>query len=246
MDSEIVEKARVLEDNGDLKGCIAYIEENIKNLESKVSKSEILRIKAECYLYQETPDQENAKKNAEEALAISSEINDKKGIADSCLLMSQILSLEDTKKAEEFGRRALSIYQELNDKDDEIYSMISIATIIDDFKEASSLFEKAIKEADSRANIDMLAQATVNYSYLLLENGRGNDALRIIDDAIRRVTENASKLKRKDERIRYVSNYSEIFDAASDIAMELEMYDTATKYASYLNKDPLEYLRGSS
>ncbi|MEM0128145.1 MAG: hypothetical protein QXO03_03555 [Thermoplasmatales archaeon] len=245
MDSDIIEKARELEDNGELKGCIAYIDENIGKLESGTSKSEILRIKAECFLYQETPDQESAKETAENALNIATEINDQKGIADSYLLLSQILSLEDTKKAEELGKKALSIYQDLNDRDNIIYSTISIATITDDFKEASAMFEKAIKEADELNNIDMLAQATVNYSYLLLENGKGEAALHIIEDAIKRVTVNASKLKRKEERIRYVSDYSEIFDAASDIAMELEMYDAATKYASYLNKDPLEFSKGS-
>ncbi|MGC8645036.1 MAG: hypothetical protein ACP5UO_02055 [Thermoplasmata archaeon] len=246
MDSEIVEKARELEDNGDLKACIAYIDENIGKLESQTSRSDLLRIRAECFLYQESPDQENARKSAEEALKIATENNDQRRIADSSLLLSQIVSLDDAKKAEELGRKALSIYQNLNDRENEIYSIISIATILEDFKEASSLFERAIKEAESSNNVDMLAQATVNYSYLLLENGRGEDALRIIDEAIKRILGNASKLRRKDERIRYVSDYSEIFDAASDIAMELEMYDVATRYASYLNKDPLETMKGSS
>jgi tetratricopeptide (TPR) repeat protein len=245
MDSEIVEKARELEDNGDLKGCIAYIDENIGKLESQASRSDLLRIRAECFLYQESPDQENARKSAEEALKIATENGDQKRIADSSLLLSQIVSIEDAKKAEELGRKALSIYQSLNDKEEELYSIISIATILDDFKEASSLFEKAIRESEASGNVDMLAQATVNYAYLLLENGKGEDALRIIDSAIKRILENASKLKRKDERIRFVADYSEIFDAASDIAMEMDMYDVATKYASYINRDPIESLKGS-
>jgi len=240
MDTEIVEKARELEDNGGLKGCIKYIDENIGSIQDALFKTDILKIKSECFLYQETPDPEMAKKSAEEALKISTEKNDTKRIAETNLLLSQILVLEDNTKAIEYGRKALELYQKINDKGEYIYSLISLATILEDFKEASSLFEKAIQEAESSNNIDMLAQASVNYAYLLVEQKGGDEPLKVLERVIKRIIGEAAKLKRKEERIRAVNNYSEIFDAASDIAMELDQYDLATKYASYLNKDPQE------
>ena len=240
MDTEIVEKARELEDNGDLKECIKYIDENIGSIRDALFKTDILKIKSECFLYQETPDPEMAKKSAEEALKISTEKNDMKRIAETNLLLSQILVLEDNTKAIEYGRKALELYQKINDKGEYIYSLISLATILEDFKEASSLFEKAIQEAESSNNIDMLAQASVNDAYLLVEQKGGDEPLKVLERVIKRIIGEAAKLKRKEERIRAVNNYSEIFDAASDIAMELDQYDLATKYASYLNKDPQE------
>jgi len=138
-DNEIVEKARELEDNGNLNDCIKYIDENINSLQDQSSKSDILKIKSECFLYQEMPNSEMAKQFAEEALKISLEKNDLKRVAEANLLLSQITVLEDGKKAVEYGRKALEIYQKLNDKGEYIYSMISLATILEDFKEASSL-----------------------------------------------------------------------------------------------------------
>lgn len=243
MDNDIVEKARELEDNGDLKECIKYIDENMNSIQDALSKTDVLRIKAECFLYQETPNSEMARQFAEEALKISTEKGDQTKVAETNLLLSQILVLDDTKKAIEYGRTALALYQKIDDKGEYIYSMISLATILEDFKEASSLFEKAMHEAESSNNLDMLAQAAVNYAYLLVEEKGGEAPLNTLDKVIKRILGEAAKLKRKEERIRAVSNYSEIFDAASDIAMELDQYDLATKYASYLNKDPQEFVK---
>lgn len=243
MDSDIIEKARQLEDNGDFKECIKYIEENINSIRDILSKTDILRTKSECYLYQETPNSGLAIQAAEESLKLSSEKSDQRRIADSNLLLSQIFVLEDSKKAEDFGRKALEIYQKINDKDETVYSMISLATILEDFKEASALFEKAIAEAEKSNNIDMLAQAAVNYAYLLAEQKGGEEPLKMLEKVIEKILNEAAKLRRKDERIRAVSNYSEIFDAASDIAMEMDQYELATKYASYLNKDPQEFTK---
>jgi tetratricopeptide (TPR) repeat protein len=243
MDNEIVEKAMELEDNGDLKECIKYIDENIGSIQDELTKTDALRIKSECFLYQEVPDSEMARKYAEEALKISSEKGDQKRIAETNLLLSQILVLEDTKKAIEYGRKAMELYQKINDKNEYIYSMISLATILEDFNEASSLFEKAMQEATNANNLDMLAQAAVNYAYLLVEQKGGDAPLNTLDKVIKKILAEAAKLKRKEERIRAVTNYSEIFDAASDIAMELDAYDQATKYASYLNKDPQEFVK---
>ena len=243
MDNEIIEKARQLEDNGDLKECIKYIDENINFIQDVLSKTDLLRIKSECYLYQEVPNSEMAKQYAEEALKLSSEKSDQKRVAEANLLLSQILILDDSKKAVDYGRKALEIYQKLSDKNEAIYSMISLATILDDFSEASTLFEKALQDAESSNNLDMLAQAAVNYSYLLVEEKGGEEPLKVLDKVIKKILGEGAKLKRKEERIRAVTNYSEIFDAASDIAMELDQYDQATKYASYLNKDPQEFVK---
>ena len=243
MDNEIIEKARELEDSGNLNDCVKYIDENINSLQDQLSKSDILNIKSECFLYQEIPNSEMAKQFAEEALKISLEKNDQKRVAEANLLLSQITVLEDGKKAVEYGRKALEIYQKLNDKGEYIYSMISLATILEDFKEASSLFEKAIQDAESSNNIDMMAQAAVNYAYLLVEEKGGEAPLKTLDRVIKKILSEGAKLKRKEERIRAVTNYSEIFDAASDIAMEQDQYDLATKYASYLNKDPQEFVK---
>ncbi len=243
MDSEIVEKARELEDNGDLKECVRFIDENINSIQDELYKTDALMIKSECLLYQESPDAEGARQFAEEALKIASDKGDTKRIADANLLLSQILVLTDTKKAAEHGKTAMELYQTINDKEEYIYSMVSLATILDDFKEASSLFEKAMQEAENSNNLDMLAQAAVNYAYLLAEQVGGEAPLKTLDKVVKKVLEEASKFKRKEERIRAVSNYSEIFDAASDIAMELDQYDLATRYASYLNKDPHEFIK---
>ncbi len=243
MDNEIVEKARELEDNGDLKECIKYIDDNINSIQDVLSKTDILRIKSECFLYQEIPNSEMAKQFADEALKISSEKNDDKRVAETNLLLSQILVLDDTKKAIEYGRKALELYQKINDKGEYIYSMISLATILEDFNEASSLFEKSMQEATDANNLDMLAQAAVNYAYLLVEQKGGDAPLNTLDKVIKKILAEGAKLKRKEERIRAVTNYSEIFDAASDIAMELDQYDLATKYAGYLNKDPQEFVK---
>lgn len=240
MDSEIIDKAKTLEDGGNLNECIKFIDENISFLEDSLAKSDVLRIKSECYLYQETPNADMARQFGEEALNISIDKKDKKREGESNLLLSQILVLNDNGKAVEHGRKALDIFQKLGDKNETVYSMISLATILEDFNEASSLFEMAINEADKTNNLDLLAQAAVNYSYLLLEEKGGDAPLKTLDRVIQKIITEAAKLKRKDDRIGAVSNYSEIFDAASDIAMEQDQYELATKYASYLNKDPQE------
>lgn len=241
MNEEIIEKAKDLEDNGNLNECIKFIDENIGSVSDPNTRSDLLRVKSECYLYQETPNADSAKQFAEEALNLAQERNDRYREGECNLLLSQILVLNDNVKAVEYGRKALNIFQSLGDKSQAIYSMISLATILEDYGEASDLFEKAINEAEKLSNLDLLAQAAVNYSYLLLEEKGDDSSLKALDRVIDKVIAEASRLKRKDDRIGAVSNYSEIFDAASDIAMELEMYDLATKYASYLNKDPQEF-----
>ncbi len=243
MDDQIIEKARELEDNGNLNECIKYIDDNINSIEDQLSRSDILKIKSECFLYQENPNSEMARQVAEEALKISTEKNDQKRVAESNLLLSQILVLDDGKKAVEYGRKALEIYQKLSDKGELIYATISLATILEDFGEASALFERALQDAESSNNLDMMAQAAVNYAYLLVEEKGGEAPLKTLDRVIKKILGEGAKLKRKEERIRAVTNYSEIFDAASDIAMELDQYDLATKYAGYLNKDPQEFVK---
>lgn len=243
MDNQIIEKARELEDNGNLTECIKYIDDNINSIEDQLSRSDILKIKSECFLYQENPNSEMARQVAEEALKISTEKNDQKRIAESNLLLSQILVLDDSKKAVEYGRKALEIYQKLSDKGELIYATISLATILEDFAEASALFERALQDAENSSNLDMMAQAAVNYAYLLVEQKGGEAPLKTLDKVIKKILAEGAKLKRKEERIRAINNYSEIFDAASDIAMELDQYDLATKYAGYLNKDPQEFVK---
>lgn len=238
MENEIVSAAQEMEDKGELKEAIRYLDENIGAIKDELSRCDALKIKAECYLYLENPDPDLAKKASDEALDIASRNNDRERTAELDLLTSQILNLKDDPKAVEYGRKALEAYQKLNNKGESIYSMISLATILKDHKEASDLFERAMKEAESSNNLDMLAQAAVNYSYLILEEKGGEEPLKILDRAISKIVGEASKLRRKDERIGAISNYSEIFDAASDIAMELDQYDLATRYASYLNRDP--------
>lgn len=241
MDNEIIEKALELEDQGELQECIKFLDENLKNIQDDLLRSDALRLLSECYLYLENPEVEMAKKLGEESLKISTEKKDEKREGESYLLLSQILNQMDDNKAEEYGKKAMEIFQKINDKENLIYSMISLATILKDFNEASKLFEKSLKESETSNDLDMMAQAAVNYAYLLLEEKGGEEPLKVLDKAIEKILKQGALLKRKNERIEFVNNYSEIFDAASDIAMELDQYDLATKYASYLNKDPQEF-----
>ena len=240
MDNDIIEKALELEDEGELQECIRFLDENLAGVHDPLLKSDGMRILSECHLYKENPDVELAKKNAEESLNIAQEKKDDKRIGESYLLLSQILNLMEDSKAESYGRQALDTFQKANDKENLIYSMISLATILKNFEESSKLFERSIKEAEKVNDLDMMAQAAVNYAYLLLEEKGGDLPLKVLDDVIGRIISQGSTLSKKNERIAFVSNYSEVFDAASDIAMELDQYDTATRYASYLNKDPKE------
>ncbi len=240
MDNEVIERALELEDQGELQECIKFLDESLTNIKDDLIRSDGLRILSECHLYKENPDLEQSKKLVEESLKIANERNDDKRIGESYLLLSQILNQMEDEKAEEFGRKAMEIFQKINDKENLIYSMISLATIIKDFNESSKLFEKSLKESESANDLDMMAQAAVNYAYLLLEEKGGEEPLKVLDKAIDKIIKQGAQLKRKNERIEFVNNYSEIFDAASDIAMELDQYDLATKYASYLNKDPQE------
>lgn len=238
MDSEIIEKALELEDQGELQECIKFLDENLKNIQDELIKSDAMRLISECHLYKEEPDLEAAKKFAEDSAKIASDKKDDKRLAQSYLLLSQILNQMDDEKAEEYGKKAMELFQKVNDKENVLYAMISLATITKDFNEASKLFEKSLKESESSNNLDMLAQAAVNYAYLLLEEKGGDEPIKVLDRAINRIVKEGSQLKRKNDRIEFINNYSEVFDAASDIAMELDQYDLATKYASYLNKDP--------
>ncbi|MGC8546194.1 MAG: hypothetical protein ACP5MU_00835 [Thermoplasmata archaeon] len=240
MDNEVIEKALELEDQGELQECIKFLDENLKNIQDDLIRSDALRLLSECHLYKENPDLELSRKLAEESLRIANDNKDEKRTGESYLLLSQILNQMEDEKAEEFGRKAMDIFQKINDKENLIYSMISLATIIKDFSEASKLFEKSLKESENSNDLDMMAQAAVNYAYLLLEEKGGDEPLKVLDRAIDKIIKQGAQLKRKNERIEFVNNYSEIFDAASDIAMELDQYDLATKYASYLNKDPQE------
>lgn len=241
MDNEIIEKAIELEDQGELQECIKFLDENLKNIQDDLSKSDALRILSECYLYSENPDTETAKKLAEESLKISADKKDEKREGEGYLLLSQILNQMDDTKAEEYGRKAMEIFKKINDNGNLLYSMISLATILKDFKEASKLFEESLRESEKVNDLDMMAQAAVNYAYLLLEERGGEEPLKVLDRAIDRIVKQGAQFKRKNDRIEFINNYSEIFDAASDIAMELDQYDLATKYASYLNKDPQEF-----
>jgi tetratricopeptide (TPR) repeat protein len=228
MDQEIVDKALELEDAGEFQECMRFLNENISNIGSPHIRSDAYRILSECYLYQENPEIEKAKEFAERSIDISQELNDEHRMAESYLLFSQILSQIEDPKSLEFAKKAVELFEK------------SLATILEDFKEASELFKKAIELSSQDGNLDMEAQATINYAYLLAEKVSGDEALKVIDSFIDKIMKEASKLKKKKERIDFVNNYEEIFSAASDIAMDLEQYDLATKYASFLNKDPLE------
>ncbi len=240
MDQEIVNKALELEDAGEFQECIKFLNENISNIGSPHIRSDAYRILSECFLYQENPDIEKAKEFAERSVDISQELNDEHRMAESYLLFSQILSQLEDPKGIEYAKKAVELFEKSGDKENYIYSLISLATILEDFKEASQLFKKAIELSAQEGNLDMEAQATINYAYLLAENVSGEEALKVIDNFIDKMLKEASKIKKKKERIDFVNNYEEIFSAASDIAMDLEQYDLATKYASYLNRDPLE------
>jgi tetratricopeptide (TPR) repeat protein len=240
MDQEIVDKALELEDAGEFQECIRFLNENISNIGSPHIRSDAYRILSECYLYQENPEIEKAKEFAERSIDISQELNDEHRMAESYLLFSQILSQIEDPKSLEFAKKAVELFEKSGDRENYIYSLISLATILEDFKEASELFKKAIELSSQDGNLDMEAQATINYAYLLAEKVSGDEALKVIDSFIDKIMKEASKLKKKKERIDFVNNYEEIFSAASDIAMDLEQYDLATKYASFLNKDPLE------
>ncbi len=197
--------------------------EALKTAEGE-EKPKILRKIAECYFYRENSDIENALKYIDEAIKISNSIQDR-------ILRFNILSEKD---ADEALREAQKLVKEAEEKKylevlPELYNNMGLLLWGKD--EAVDYFKKAMENAKQIKDLENYVLALQNLAYVEKERGNNGKALEYLKEALNAVEEvakNLPKTKKKD----FISSYSDLYDQAVSLAMDMEDFDLAMDIAN--------------
>lgn len=222
----IISKADKLYEREMFEQALSLYLEALKSLNGE-EKVNVLRRIAECYFYKENPEIDNALKYIDEAIKISNNFND-------MILRFNILSEKDPEQA---LKEAESILKEAKEKNyekilPELYNNIGLLLWgKDDYIE---YFKKALEESKKLNDLENYVLALQNLAYVEMERGKNNVAMDYLMEALKSVEEVAKKLP-KSRKKEFISSYSDLFDQAASLAMDMEDVELAMEIAKKTN-----------
>ncbi|MEM4314576.1 MAG: tetratricopeptide repeat protein, partial [Thermoplasmata archaeon] len=163
----------------------------------------------------------------DEAIKISNNFND-------MILRFNILSEKDPEQA---LKEAESILKEAKEKNyekilPELYNNIGLLLWgKDDYIE---YFKKALEESKKLNDLENYVLALQNLAYVEMERGKNNVAMDYLMEALKSVEEVAKKLP-KSRKKEFISSYSDLFDQAASLAMDMEDVELAMEIAKKTN-----------
>ena len=222
----IISKADKLYEREMFEQALSLYLEALKSLNGE-ERVNVLRRIAECYFYKENPEIDNALKYIDEAIKISNNFND-------MILRFNILSEKDPEQA---LKEAESILKEAKEKNyekilPELYNNIGLLLWgKDDYIE---YFKKALEESKKLNDLENYVLALQNLAYVEMERGKNNVAIDYLMEALKSVEEVAKKLP-KSRKKEFISSYSDLFDQAASLAMDMEDVELAMEIAKKTN-----------
>ena len=222
----IISKADKLYEREMFEQALSLYLEALKSLNGE-ERVNVLRRVAECYFYKENPEIDNALKYIDEAIKISNNFND-------MILRFNILSEKDPEQA---LKEAESILKEAKEKNyekilPELYNNIGLLLWgKDDYIE---YFKKALEESKKLNDLENYVLALQNLAYVEMERGKNNVAMDYLMEALKSVEEVAKKLP-KSRKKEFISSYSDLFDQAASLAMDMEDVELAMEIAKKTN-----------
>ncbi|MEL9999577.1 MAG: hypothetical protein QXG55_05005 [Thermoplasmata archaeon] len=222
----IISKADKLYEREMFEQALSLYLEALKSLNGE-ERVNVLRRIAECYFYKENPEIDNALKYIDEAIKISNNFND-------MILRFNILSEKDPEQA---LKEAESILKEAKEKNyekilPELYNNIGLLLWgKDDYIE---YFKKALEESKKLNDLENYVLALQNLAYVEMERGKNNVAMDYLMEALKSVEEVAKKLP-KSRKKEFISSYSDLFDQAASLAMDMEDVELAMEIAKKTN-----------
>jgi tetratricopeptide (TPR) repeat protein len=184
---------------------------------------EVLRKIAECYFYRDNPDINNSLRYIEEAIKNGNNFKDR-------ILHFMILSEKDPQAALAEAKQLLD-EAEKNKMDEvlpELYNNIGLLLWGD---ESESYFKKALETSKKMNDLENYVLSLQNLSYLEKEKGNNGRAMEYLEEAMNAVEEVMKKLP-KSKKKEFISSYSDLYDQAVSLAMDMEDYDLAMKIAN--------------
>ncbi|MEM4070234.1 MAG: hypothetical protein QXI30_05320 [Thermoplasmata archaeon] len=222
----IISKADKLYEREMFEQALSLYLEALKSLNGE-ERVNVLRRIAECYFYKENPEIDNALKYIDEAIKISNNFND-------MILRFNILSEKDPEQA---LKEAESVLKEAKEKNyekilPELYNNIGLLLWgKDDYIE---YFKKALEESKKLNDLENYVLALQNLAYVEMERGKNNVAMDYLMEALKSVEEVAKKLP-KSRKKEFISSYSDLFDQAASLAMDMEDVELAMEIAKKTN-----------
>jgi len=187
-------------------------------------KVNILRRIAECYIYKDQPDVDNALKYEE--MVLEKIKNDEKSYLKEKMFYATILAEKDEKKALDiFNELEKIISEKYPELLPELYNNMGLL-LWNDKKAAENYFKKALEISREKKDFENYILSLQNLSYLERENGnmtKALDYLKIAMDAIDETMKGIAKSKRKE----FKESYMDVYDQAADLALEMEDFDLA-------------------
>ncbi len=206
-----------------------YLKE-FPNLDNE-KKIEVAKKIAECYLYKEKPDVEKA---LEYENIVLNGLKDKDLLREK-IFYSTILSERDPEKAK-------SIILEIKDEAEkngykdilpEIYN--SIGLMLWNTKESEDYFIKAMNLSAENHDLENYITAIQNLAYMEAERGNRLKAMELLQKAINTIENENEKLP-KTKRKSFKESYSDLYDQAANLAMDMEDFDLAMEISEKSSK----------
>ncbi len=189
---------------------------------------------SQCYLYNSPSDVSKSKEYAEKALEIHVNEGDDLKIAKDLIYLSTIDLETDQKNAENNLQKALDLALKNKNQylEAEIFNHLGILYWSDKEK-AMEYFKKAKDISEKNKDLENFVLSLQNISYLEREHGELNKALNYLMSAID-IIDSYTKSLKKTERKAFKNSYSDIYDSAADLAMEMEDVELAMSIAAKL------------
>ncbi|PMP74296.1 MAG: hypothetical protein C0180_04420 [Aciduliprofundum sp.] len=219
---EVISKADKLYEREMLDQALPLYLEALKDLKGEM-RPYVLRRIAECYFYKENPEIDNALRYIEEAIGEGGNFRDR-------IFHFMILSEKDPEKAIKEARELLREAEEkkLEDVLPELYNSIGLLLWGD---ESEEYFKRALELSKKVNDLENYVLSLQNLSYLEKERGNNSKALEYLQEAMKAV-EDVMKSLPKSRKKEFIASYSDLYDQAVSLAMDMEDYDLAMEIAN--------------
>ncbi|MGC9122969.1 MAG: tetratricopeptide repeat protein [Thermoplasmata archaeon] len=194
-------------------------------------KTEVAKRIAECYFYKDQPDVDKA---LEYENYVVENLKGKDLIREK-IFYSTLLAEKDIEKAK-------SILLEIKDDAEknnyvdllpEIYN--SLGLMFWNTDKAEDYFIKAMNLANDIGDLENYITAIQNLAYLEAEKGNKINAMELLQKAIKIIDVETEKLP-KSKRKSFKESYSDLYDQAANLAMDMEDFDLAMEISERSSK----------